>query len=119
MEDMLVELQFGLVSASTPAGPTTGRNNAARGGRRSNAQLPLLEGGAGDAAASSAHRSDDVADADDPVLQALGWSAATLDVLLLRTGWSVTDLTVQLLTLELDGLVERLPGELFQRIARG
>jgi DNA processing protein len=72
---------------------------------------------AGAAAAATVQRSPSVED-DDAVLQALGWSAATLDVLLLRTGWSVTDLSVRLLTLELDGHVERLPGELFQRVAR-
>ncbi|MEY8689278.1 MAG: DNA-processing protein DprA [Leptothrix sp. (in: b-proteobacteria)] len=54
----------------------------------------------------------------DAVLTALGWSAATLDVLQLRTGLSVSDLVVQLLTLELEGSVARLPGELFQRVVR-
>lgn len=53
------------------------------------------------------------------MLQALGYGPATLDALQLRTGWSVADLTVRLLTLELDGVVERLPGQLFQRCGFG
>jgi DNA processing protein len=52
------------------------------------------------------------------VLNALGWSAATLDVLQLRTGLSASELIVRLLTLELEGSVARLPGELFQRVVR-
>lgn len=59
------------------------------------------------------------ADSEDVVLQALGYGPATLDALQLRTGWSVADLTVRLLTLELDGVVERLPGQLFQRCGFG
>jgi DNA processing protein len=55
---------------------------------------------------------------DDPVLQALGWSPATLDVLQLRTGWSVTDLSVRLLELELSGQVIQQPGQLFSRLAQ-
>jgi DNA processing protein len=54
----------------------------------------------------------------DKLLTALGWSPATLDVLQLRTGLSTSDLALHLLTLELDGQVARLPGELFQRIVR-
>ncbi|MEY2687121.1 MAG: hypothetical protein RL375_1319 [Pseudomonadota bacterium] len=57
-------------------------------------------------------------DADDAVLSALGWSAATLDVLQVRTGLSSSELVVRLLTLELEGSVARLPGELFQRVVR-
>jgi DNA processing protein len=57
-------------------------------------------------------------DSDDTVLNALGWSAATLDVLQLRTGLSASELIVRLLTLELEGSVARLPGELFQRVVR-
>jgi DNA processing protein len=58
------------------------------------------------------------AHADDPLLEALGWSAATLEVLQLRTGWSASDLSVRLLELELTGHVTRLPGQLFQRCAQ-
>ncbi|MFM2057565.1 MAG: hypothetical protein RLY71_1950, partial [Pseudomonadota bacterium] len=61
--------------------------------------------------------SDD-AQASDAVLEALGHGPATLDALQARTGWSTADLSVHLLSLELCGEVERLPGQLFQRLAR-
>jgi DNA processing protein len=54
---------------------------------------------------------------EDPLLAALGWSAATLDVLQARTGLSASSLSVRLLELELDGQVLRLPGGVFQRRA--
>lgn len=62
---------------------------------------------------------DDQADgaSEDPLLSALGWSAATLDVLQARTGWSTSALSVRLLELELSGQVLRLPGGVFQRRA--
>jgi DNA processing protein len=53
--------------------------------------------------------------ADSPLLQALGHEPATLDALGARTGMSTADLNAQLLELELDGRVARLPGGLFQR----
>lgn len=59
------------------------------------------------------------ADGDDPVLAALGWSPATLEVLQVRCGLSATELSVRLLELELLGEVARLPGQLFQRQAQG
>jgi DNA processing protein len=69
--------------------------------------------------AESATDSPDDADpadpVDDPILRALGWSAATLDVLQARTGWSTANLNVHLLDLELSDQVVRLPGQLFQR----
>jgi DNA processing protein len=52
---------------------------------------------------------------DSPLLQALGHEPATLDALGARTGMSAADLNAQLLELELDGRVARLPGGLFQR----
>jgi DNA processing protein len=55
----------------------------------------------------------------DPVLRALGYEPATLDVLLARTGWPTAELTARLLELELAGAVARLPGGLFQRRAHG
>ena len=61
---------------------------------------------------------DDAPDGDtDPVLQALGWSPATLDVLQVRTGWGASELNVRLLELELSGLVTRQPGQVFARLA--
>lgn len=68
-------------------------------------------------------RSSAVPATDDPVrepaetalLRALGHEPATLDALGARTGMSAADLNAQLLELELDGRVARLPGGLFQR----
>jgi DNA processing protein len=50
-----------------------------------------------------------------PLLDALGHEPATLDALSARTGLGAADLNAQLLELELDGRVARLPGGLFQR----
>jgi DNA processing protein len=55
----------------------------------------------------------------DPILEALGFEPVTLDALVARTGWPAADLNVRLLELELEGRVARLPGQLFQRLARG
>lgn len=55
---------------------------------------------------------------EHPVLKALGHEPTTLDTLQLRTGLSASELTVSLLDLELTGAVERLPGQIFQRLAR-
>lgn len=49
------------------------------------------------------------------LLDALGYEPVSLDALSARTGWSAAALGVQLLELELDGRVRRLPGQLFQR----
>jgi len=54
----------------------------------------------------------------DPLLQALGYDPVTLDVLVSRTGIAAAELNVRLLELELAGQVARLPGQLFQRVAR-
>ena len=51
----------------------------------------------------------------DPVLQALGHDPQTLDALIHRCGWPAPALSAHLLTLELGGLVARLPGGLYQR----
>jgi len=52
----------------------------------------------------------------DPLLEALGFDPVGLDALLARTGLDTATLQTRLLELELDGLVARLPGGLFQRI---
>ena len=52
---------------------------------------------------------------ESPLLAALGHDPATLDTLSQRTGWDIGALNAQLLELELEGLVARLPGGLFQR----
>jgi DNA processing protein len=56
---------------------------------------------------------------EDPLLAALGFDAVSLDALQARTGLDTAQLQAQLLELELDGQVARLPGGLFQRIAAG
>ncbi|MBP8271747.1 MAG: DNA-processing protein DprA [Sphaerotilus sp.] len=52
---------------------------------------------------------------EDPLLEALGWAATTLDALQARTGWPTAELSIRLLELELSNQVVRLPGQLFQR----
>ncbi|MEO6852954.1 MAG: DNA-processing protein DprA [Rhodoferax sp.] len=54
---------------------------------------------------------------ENPLLTALGYDPVGLDALVARTGISASQLQVQLLELELDNQVARLPGGLFQRIA--
>lgn len=53
------------------------------------------------------------------LLTQMGHDPVSLDALGARTGQSAADLQVALLELELDGRVARLPGGLFQRMARG
>jgi DNA processing protein len=55
--------------------------------------------------------------ADDPILRALGYNTMGLDVLQIRLGWATAPLQARLLELELEGLVVRLPGGLYQRRA--
>ncbi|MNR47099.1 hypothetical protein D3C85_1661560 [compost metagenome] len=54
----------------------------------------------------------------DALLTALGHDPAHADALALRTGLSAADAHSHLLALELAGLVERLPGGIFQRLTR-
>lgn len=60
---------------------------------------------------------DTPTDADSPLLTALGHDPATLDALQARTGLPTPTLQAQLLELELNGQVARLPGGLFQRLS--
>jgi DNA processing protein len=55
---------------------------------------------------------------DGSLLSAMGYDPVGLDALQARTGQPTPDLQAQLLELELDGQVQRLPGALFQRLAR-
>lgn len=61
-----------------------------------------------------AEHDDDAAPAS-PLLQALGHDPVTLDALMARTGCDASALMAELMSLELDGLVARLPGGLYQR----
>ena len=56
-------------------------------------------------------------DPPDPLVTALGFDAVSLDALQARTGLDTARLQAQLLELELSGIVARLPGGLFQRLA--
>ena len=52
----------------------------------------------------------------NPLLQALGFDPVDADNLCLRSGLDAATLAAQLLTLELDGLVERLPDGKYRRL---
>lgn len=54
---------------------------------------------------------------DDALLEALGFDPVSLDALVARTGLPTPALQARLLELELQGLVVRLAGGLFQRMA--
>jgi DNA processing protein len=56
---------------------------------------------------------------DHPLLTHMGYAPVSLDALQARCGLDTATLQAQLLTLELDGAVGRLPGGLFQRLATG
>ncbi|MGE0496281.1 MAG: DNA-processing protein DprA [Ramlibacter sp.] len=56
-------------------------------------------------------------DPESPLLQALGFDPVSIDALVARTGTDAATLQARLLELELDGVVARLPGGLFQRLA--
>ena len=56
---------------------------------------------------------------DARLLEAIGHDPVSFDVLLARTGRSVSALGAALLDLELAGHVARLPGQLYQRIGYG
>lgn len=51
----------------------------------------------------------------NPVLAGMGDDPVSLDLLVARTGLTVTEVSTMLLTLQLDGLVTALPGGLFGR----
>ena len=53
-----------------------------------------------------------------PLWHAMGHELVGLDALQARTGWPTAQLQACLLELELDGLVVRAPGGLFQRVVR-
>jgi DNA processing protein len=55
---------------------------------------------------------------DSPLLFALGFDATSLDALQARTGLDTASLQAQLMALELDGEVARLPGGLFLRMVQ-
>jgi DNA processing protein len=60
-------------------------------------------------------RNEGTFQAEDPLLQALGFDACSLDALQARTGMGTAALQARLMEYELVGQVVRLPGGLFQR----
>ncbi|QXZ08670.1 DNA-processing protein DprA [Comamonas sp. Y33R10-2] len=59
---------------------------------------------------------NEVSKQEPELLRALGHDPMTLDTLMARTGWDAAHLQAQLMELELDAMVARLPGGLYQRI---
>jgi len=57
-------------------------------------------------------------ESESSLLQALGYDATSLDALQARTGLDTASLQAELMTLELEGTVARLPGGLFQRLVQ-
>ena len=84
-------------------------------------ELHLATRTAGDHSGAGMESASDEAPGEDdpPLLAALGYDATSLDALQARTGLDTAHLQAQLLELELEGLVARLPGGLFQRLAAG
>lgn len=78
-----------------------------------------LQPGAALHGSASATATDDEDAAPHGLLTQMGHDPVSLDALGARTGQSAADLQVELLELELDGQVARLPGGLFQRLAHG
>jgi DNA processing protein len=71
----------------------------------------------GGAAPAADEALDAAAAPEDGVLMALGFDPVGLDALVARTGMPASELQARLLELELAGIVARLPGGLFQRVA--
>ena len=94
--DVLEELQWNAATALTSTSTTA---------------APPSAGTAASLASSNATESS--------LLQALGYDPASLDALQARTGLPTQDLLSQLMTLELENTVARLPGGLYQRITFG
>lgn len=69
-------------------------------------------------AGSDSAVSDADAAGEDPILRAMGHDPVGQDALSARTGLGPAELGARLLELELMGQVARLPGALFQRLAR-
>jgi DNA processing protein len=74
-------------------------------GQRTDALVDAPSGAQGDAAMS-----------DDRLLSHMGFDPVGLDALQARTGLATGALQTELLTLELNGRIGRLPGGLFQRV---
>ena len=80
---------------------------------------PRLSRGSNDPEAENDRTdADDPSAHENPLLQAMGWAPLSLDDLQATSGMAIGPLQAQLMALELDGEVVRMPGGLLQRIAR-
>ena len=70
-----------------------------------------------EALGETAHGNIAANDGEDPLLTHMGYAPVSLDALQARCDLDTASLQAQLLTLEFDGAVGRLPGGLFQRLA--
>ena len=68
------------------------------------------------AASASIDEAEDMPETETSLLQWLGFDPVGLDALQARCGLDTANLQAQLMTLEIDGQVARLPGGLFQRL---
>jgi DNA processing protein len=101
-QDVLEELHLAPASAGRTGGAAPDRLDPASGNDTSN-------GSGTDGAPQSGPQS--------ALLAALGFDPVSLDALQARCGLPTDQLQAQLLELELDGTLARLPGGLFQRLA--
>ena len=78
---------------------------------------PLVERRSAVTSSADDNESEEEEDSEeDSLLQRMGYDPVGLDALVARTGIPASHLQARLLELELDSLVARLPGGLFQRI---
>jgi DNA processing protein len=63
-------------------------------------------------------KAEDRNEVENDLLEAMGFDLVGLDALMARTGLDAASLQAQLMALELEGLVARLPGGLFQRMGQ-
>jgi DNA processing protein len=114
----LVETAAEIVETLTPAARMLGGELAARldaaGGETP--RPTRIEGGDDQACAPSGERGDS---GYQRLLAELGHAPTTLDELVQRTGQSAATLSAMLLMLELEGRVEALPGNRYQRMPDG
>ena len=85
-------------------------------------QFEKVSSDAAESIASSTQRTLAYSSLDEgisPLLQALGFDPTSLDTLQARTGLETATLQAQLMALELDGVVARMPGGLFLRLVQG
>lgn len=105
----LVESATEVLQDLRPAQPTSAGPRAAGAPREPSKTIATND---------HAVRTQDLFEPKNEILDALGHDPASLDSLMARTGLDLAHLQAQLLTLELDGRVARLPGGLFQQMAR-